>query len=295
MATGKEKIPSYSLDTFDKRQEKKPYQVEVFDAHRHFQVTYPHRHHDFYEILFLTKGSGLHVIDFKAHDIRPNSLFFLSPGQVHNLDLSKDVEGYIFLFRSEFYQLNKSNKNKLLEFPFFHGLETQASPLYLDSDTDAERIKKIFVSGCDEIMANQPDESEMVSVLLDLLLLECRRLYPQNLPSSTIPKGTLLVKRFKQLIDEHYLENLSVRDYAEKLSITPSHLTETVRELTGKTSNELIKQKVILEAKRLLVYSEMTVTEIAHQLNFKDQSYFTRLFRQTTKLTPLQFREKQNP
>jgi AraC family transcriptional activator of pobA len=127
----KANIPVYSIDKFRSPDEKSIlFQVEVFDANRHFQVSYPHRH-DFYEVLFLTNGSGLHIIDHDEYYIHPPCVFFLSPGQAHKLELSHDIEGYIFLFTSEFYLLRQNNKNRLLEFPFFFSVEQKNPPLLL--------------------------------------------------------------------------------------------------------------------------------------------------------------------
>ena len=74
------------------------------------------------------------------------------------------------------------------------------------------------------------------------------------------------------------------------LHVTPNHLTETVKNLTGTTSNELIKAKLIIEAKRLLLFTDATITEISNQLNFKDQSYFTRVFKRHCGISPKDFK-----
>ncbi len=285
------KIPSYRIEQF-KNNNPKPYQVERFNAHRHFQVTYPHRHDGFYEILFLTKGTGYHVIDFESYEIKKNTIFFLAPGQIHSLDLSDDIQGYIFIFTSEFYLLNKQNKNKLLELPFFYGLENEIPPLYLEKTENINLLTDLFVKGIEEMENNLPDTEEMMNALLDMILIHCHRLYPQQKEVEGMQKGKLLVKRFKQLIDTHYHENLSVTDFAHLLNVTPNHLTEIVKNLTGTTSNELIKAKLIIEAKRLLLFTDETITEISNQLNFKDQSYFSRVFKRHCGLSPKEFREQ---
>ena len=77
---------------------------------------------------YINKGTGVHVIDDHHYEIKPNCLFFLSPGQIHSIE-SNDVEGYIFLFRPEFYLYNKTDKNKLLEYPFFHTVTQIEQPL----------------------------------------------------------------------------------------------------------------------------------------------------------------------
>jgi quercetin dioxygenase-like cupin family protein len=144
-------IPVYSLAEFssaDKRT--KMYQVEVFDANRHFQVSYPHKH-DFYEVLYLSKGSGYHIIDSNKYEIKPPCVFFLSPGQAHRLELSQDIDGYIFLFTAEFYLLNEVNKNKLMELPFFYSVEQINPPLVLKNNDETLFLQSLFVKGCQEV------------------------------------------------------------------------------------------------------------------------------------------------
>ena len=282
-------IPIYSLDKFDRSNTPgKGFQVEVFDANRHFSVEYPHRH-DFYEVLYLSAGSGYHIIDSNRYKIEPPCIFFMTPGQTHKLELSHDIDGYIFLFAPEFYLLNQSDKNKLLSFPFFHSVMRQNPPVYLANENDNKFLKNLFERGCSEVQTNN---EEIIRSLLDLILLTCNKLYP--IEYSVLPnnKGHILVKKFLQLIEENYQKNLKVNDYADKLAITANHLTQIVKQITGKTTIEILQEKNILEIKRLLLYTNLTVSEIATELNFADQSYFTKYFKKCTSQTPLDFRKE---
>jgi len=287
-----EHIPIYSLHTFSSPEQKsQQFQVEVFDANRHFQVMYPHRH-DFFEVLYLLKGSGFHVIDSNKYEIKPPCVFFLSPGQAHKLELSNDIEGYIFLFTAEFYLINHTNQNRLLEFPFFYRIKQTNPPLILRNYNDITFLESLFVKGISEVKKENSYSLELLRSLLDLILVSCSTLYEVDESILTKGKGHILVKRFFQLIEENYQNNLSVNEYADLLVITPNHLTQTVRQLTGKASNGIIREKQILEIKRLLVHTNMGVSEIANYLNFADQSYFTKIFKRATGLTPLQYRSK---
>jgi len=270
--TDKKSIPVYSIDKFRRSGHGKQYEIEVFDKNRDFKVTYPHRH-DFYEILFLTQGNGTHTIDANEYVIKQNCVFFLSPGQIHSLQLSDDIKGYIFLFTSEFYLLNKLDKNHLLELPFFYSLSNETPPLYLVDNKDINLITNLFAQACDENNQNLEESDDMIRSLLDI-------------------KGRLMVKRFKQLIEENYHKNLSIKEYASLLAVTPNHLSETVKELTGRTSSKLISDKLILEIKRMLLHTDLTVSEIAYQLNFADQSYFTKYFKTHTGILPNDFRKE---
>ncbi len=288
--TERKPIPIYGIDHFKKEEDRlTPYQVEKFDAYRHFNVEYPHRH-DFFEILYLNKGEGKHIIDENKYEIKPPCVFFLSPGQSHELELSEDVEGYIFLFRSEFYLLNKVNKNELLEFPFFFHLEQKNEPLYVKSPEDVLFMESLFKKGSD-LMKNQTAKSQfMIEALLENILRFSQFLYPEKKSFEAGPQN-LLIKRFYQLLEEKYQLNLSVKEYAEALNVSPDYLTELSKEKTGKTSTEIIKAKLNIEIKRLLIHSDLHVSEIAQYFNFKDQSYFSRFFKRLNGISPKEYKE----
>ncbi len=286
-------IPVYSIDRFNRQAEKAiQYQAELFDINRNFKVSYPHRHDDFYEILFLTQGEGIHTIDFQQYAIRPNTIFFLSPGQIHELALSEDVQGYIILFTSSFYHFNKTDPHKLFELPFFYNLSQETPPIYLDNTECIQTLTNLFREAISENKQYLSDKDEAIRALLDLILIQCKRIYPLSQQDEKTNKGKIIVKRFKQLIEEKCKENLSVKDYANLLAISPNYLSETVKSVTGRTSTDLINDRMILEIKRLLKHTDMGISEIAYSLNFADQSYFSKYFKKLTGLSPLEFRNE---
>ena len=285
-----EQLPVYSLDNFSSPERmSQQFQVEVFDANRHFSVKYPHRH-DFFEVLYLLNGSGYHVIDGNKYEIKPPCVFFMSPGQAHKLELSNDIEGFIFIFTSDFYLLNRSNQNSLIEFPFFYTIHQDNPPLQLKSKSDISFLESLFRQSIAEIGRPGHYTNELLRSLLDLILNTCASRYPVNENLLNKGKGQLMVKRFFQLVEENHQKNISLSDYSGLVGVTPNHLTQTVKLLTGKTSSQIVKAKQLLEIKRLLVHTNLSVSEIANQLNFEDQSYFTKFFKRETGMTPVQYR-----
>ncbi len=290
MKNAVEQLPVYSLDNFSSPERKsQQFQVEVFDANRHFAVKYPHRH-DFFEVLYLKKGSGFHVIDGNNYEIKPPCVFFMSRGQAHKLELSQDIEGYIFIFTPDFYLLNRTDQNRLIEFPFFYTIHQDNPPLQLDNESDIWFLEDLFRKGIAEIAQPTGYSVEMLRSILDLILTTCSARYqvPENLMNKG--KGQILVKRFFHFLEENHRKNLSLNEYAQMIGVTANHLTQTIKQLTGKTSSQIIKDKQLLEIKRLLVHTNLSVSEIAGQLNFDDQSYFTKFFKRETGVTPLQYR-----
>lgn len=287
-----EQIPVYSLHNFSSHGRiTQQFQVEVFDTNRHFSVKYPHRH-DFFEVLYLSKGSGFHVIDGNKYNINPHCVFFMSPGQAHKIEFSSDIEGFIFIFTAEFYLINQSNQNRLIEFPFFFTIRQDNRPLILDVAADVLFLETLFKKGIAEISKGEHYSIDLLRSVLDLILTSCAILYNTDENQLTKGRGHILVKKYFQLVEENYLQNWSVAEYADRMAITPNHLTQTVNQLTGKTSSQIIKSKQILEIKRLLVHTNLSVTEIANRLNFPDQSYFTKFFKRETEVSPLQYRVK---
>lgn len=290
--TSMQSIPVYSIDKFNSKTENTiQFQIEPFDIHRNFKVTYPHRHDDFYEILFITQGEGVYTIDMQDYVIKPYTIFFVSPGQIHELVLSEDVQGFIFLFTSSFYHFNKTDPYKLFELPFFYNLAQETPPLYLENEVERQNFIDLFKKAIQENYLKLADNEEVIRALLDLVLIQSKRIYPVHVTEESTNKGRILVKRFKQLIEEKCQENLSVKEYAELLKITSNHLSETVKNITGRTSTDLINDRMIMEIKRLLTHTDLGVSQIAYQLNFADQSYFSKYFKKLTNQTPVEFRK----
>ncbi|MBV5315533.1 MAG: helix-turn-helix domain-containing protein [Prolixibacteraceae bacterium] len=290
MKSPAEQLPVYSLHNFSSPERKsQQFQVEVFDANRHFSVKYPHRH-DFFEVLYLLKGSGYHVIDGNKYEIKPPCVFFMSPGQAHKLELSNDIEGYIFIFTADFYLLNRSNQNSLIEFPFFYTIHQDNPPLPLDNENDIRFLESLFRQSIAEISQSGNYTIDLLRSILDLILTTCAARYKVSENMLNKGKGQILVKRFFHLLEENHQKNLSLNDYSGMMGVTPNHLTQTVKLLTGKTSSQIVKAKQLMEIKRLLVHTNLSVSEIANQLNFDDQSYFTKFFKRETGITPIQYR-----
>lgn len=123
-----------------------------------------------------------------------------------------------------------------------------------------------------------------------MLLAKLRRLYPKRTDDAASPQCYLLTKRFKLLIDQHYLDFGPLRDYADRLNVTERQLNEAVKRTLGRTAGRLVHDQLVLEAKRLLSNTNMGIAEIAFHLNFEDHAYFGRFFKKHTQMTPGEFK-----
>ena len=180
----------------------------------------------------------------------------------------------------------------MIEFPFFFTIRQDNPPLLLSNKEDVFFLESLFKKGVAEIKKGDNYSVELLRSIIDLILTSCSTLYKTDEKIVNKGKGHILVKMFFQLIEENYHKNLTITEYADKLAITPNHLTQTVSQLTGKTSSQIIKGKQVLEIMRLLVHTNLSVTEISSLLNFADQSYFAKFFKRETGISPKQYRAK---
>lgn len=251
------------------------------------QATYPNRH-TFYEILWATGGQGSHYIDFVEYDVRANTLFFITPGQVHFWDLTEPLEGVFVMFEPAFFHLHHPDPNFMYQFDYFH--RTDTLPLIHVAPDQVEKYDDLAEKMLDEFYNPRAGQKTVLSGLLQLFLTYARRDYVSLEYEADMVRECIIANQFQNLLSENYLHLQSVSDYADMLHVSTSYLTRVIKENTGLTAGELIRQRIILAAKRLLVHTNRTVAEIAYELNFTDPSYFSRFFKREVHLSPLEFR-----
>jgi AraC family transcriptional regulator, transcriptional activator of pobA len=286
----KDQLPIYQIQDFQAQAQKERYfYFSAFAAHlqEHLFIRAPHKH-NFYIILFITQGTGTHTIDFRKYEVKPNMVFFLIPGQVHSWELSDDADGFVIFFTPEFY-LKQSPLRKLYDFPFFNALLHK--PILFLSPEEKALLRSTIQTLQEEYATQALMRNEMLSCRLNVLLIQLTRIYNARGTELEAQSGELsLLQNLDNLIDQHYKEHLPVSFYADQLHVTAKHLKEVCKRALGKTTTELIQERSILEAQRLLVHSEWTSSQIATALGYFDIAYFFRFFKKHTGCTPEQFR-----
>jgi len=290
----KEKIPVYDICSLskDKQVKQNDLLVERFGAylsrHEH-SLHYAHRHSFFHLVLF-TSGSGTHTIDFNQFIVKPYEIYFMIPGQVHSWHFKDEVDGYIINFSDSLFRSFLLNPSYLERFQFFSGV-SEESVCQLPVSIH-EKVIALFEDILAQTTSNKEGEIDMIRLLLMQLFLIVEESCKGNSKKSVPQQKQVLLKNFRHLIDQHYLSIKLPNEYADLLYVTPNHLNALCQDLLGKTAGELIRDRVLLEAKRLLTNADMTVTEIADKLNFQDNSYFNRFFKKYVGVTPDGFRKK---
>lgn len=249
----------------------------------------PHRH-TYYEILFIEEGQGFHEIDFHSYSILGSGLHFLTPGQVHLLTFSSSFQGYIVAFSEDFYTFYNPGNPPLSQLPFFQPARRQ--PILTLSDTEKHYFHNILENMVADHLNTDSDQT-LIGRYLGLLLQKCAFLTHQNTPvvessSHTVPE---LAGRFQELVEKNFREMHEVQQYASQLSVSPDYLSKIIRKFLGISCQEYILDKLLLEAKRLLVFTNLSSKEIAYHIHMDDPSYFSRIFKKKTGLTPNEYRE----
>lgn len=249
----------------------------------------PHRH-DYYAIIFIEQGEGIHYVDFKEYKIENNSIYFILPGQMHQVKLSAEPKGWVMTFTEEFLIAN-SIPDKLINDIYLFNDYGQSPPLSIN-DTQLPIYQNI-VSQI-ELFSNSLESYtlEAVGSLVKLFLIQSNNhcsLQKINNPQFMETTNHLL-RSFKQLLNKHYANKHMVADYADMLAVTSDYLNKTVKSITGKSAKEHIQSKLIIEAKRTLLFSSLSNKELSYELGFDESAHFNNFFKKTTGLTPTEFR-----
>lgn len=260
---------------------------------QHYQHLHqPHRH-SFYHLVLFTQGSGTHSIDFQRFAVEPGAAYFMAPGQVHGWQFEGVVDGYIVHFNDTFFRGFLHNDHYLDSFAFFNGYPEQCV-CQLPPAALAEAVA-LFEGILREAAADGPQALDLVRLrLLEYFILADRNTTVRGATAAPAQKN-LLLRNFRRLVDEHYRTQRLPKQYAELLYVTPNYLNALCRDLLGKTAGDLIRERVLLEAKRLLTGAGHTVAAVADELRFEDPSYFNRFFKKYEGTTPEQFRRQHLP
>ena len=238
----------------------------------------PHRH-NYFTIMWASKACGQHFIDYKEHLIRPNYIFFVNPGQVHQVITFGEPEGKVIMFTRDFLTQNMISEDFLVNLGLFSD-KADTPPIQVNNKA-ANKLEVIANQIEETFKSNEPFKSDLLGAYLKLFLIECNKYAPVPEINNTqsLQSGRIILKSFKNLVESNYSQWHKVGNYANDLNISPDYLNNVVKNTIGKTAKEFIQERLILEAKRMGVHTQLSNKEIAFELGFDDPSHFSKFYK----------------
>ena len=251
----------------------KPIDHELYEG-----VEKPHRH-DYYSILFLVEGETTQFIDFKEYKLKDHGLLLMHPDQVHFDVDTRNAKILLITFKDNLLLSNK--ESFLWKHIFSHNVIMLNTPIH-------EELLKYTDLIMLEYQQNHPSE-KVISFLLSAFLEKIRLIADDH--DNVDETNNRILHAYKLLVEQYALTEVKVSDYAKRLFISAGHLNDTIKKLTGRNAKSLINERRILEAKRLLYWTETSIQDVAWKTGFKDPAYFTRFFKKETGMLPLSFQK----
>jgi AraC-like DNA-binding protein len=285
----KRKPSILNLQNFQKKKAgQEDFYIRTFLEHKNEHPFISEAHsHDFYMVMLFTKGSGSHTIDNEIFSIKPGSVFFMSPGQFHSWNLSEDTNGFVLFFNASFYRM-KRDKNFPDCMSFLSG-ENKLTYGILSKGQTKEAVGLIEIIQKESHLSST-FRTEILRSLTEALIFKLVNFIKKE--SNSNRNKTSLIPKLEELIEKNFKTHSPVLFYAQNLNTTVQRLNLQTMTYLNKSVKEMITDRLIAEAKRLLIYSELTIAEIAWDLNFKDDSYFIKFFKRHEHVTPEEFRKK---
>lgn len=284
-----ENYPIYEIQNFNAHLNTNDLYINTFKNHliNHSFIESSHSH-NFYLLVLFTNGTGTHKIDFNTFEIQKGAMYLIQPGQVHSWKLSDDIDGYIIFYSKEIYNSYFGQK-KIQDYPFYESLnnisEVQFSEMELD---DIEVYFRLLIK---ENIINNSRKIDKLLNLIDCIHIETSRKHLEenvNMYHSYHQR----LESFDVILENYYKTEKSPSFYASELNITLKHLNRICKHVLNKTVTMLIAEKIVIESKRMLTFSDRAVGDIAQELGFENYSYFSKIFKKYTKTTPSKFRER---
>ena len=249
-----------------------------------------HRH-NYYTVVLVKKAKGLHKIDFHQYELKNSQIYFVSPGQVHQIIEEEKSEGYAILFSQNFLLENHIPLRFIENLKLFQ-IFGESPPMQLETD-ELQKLSDYAEEMLELQQSIHSHKTEALGALLQLILIRCNNLC--SLPdrdTQSLEAGNLLVRKFKDLLDRHYKKWHAASEYASQLNITTDHLSKVLKSLTGRSTKEHIQGRITTAAKRMLYFSELSTKEIGYELGFSEPGNFSAFFKKCTGESPSAFRSE---
>lgn len=249
---------------------------------------------DFHMLICVTEGECAHVIDFAEAAGKRGSLFLLKPSQTEMFDLSHAWDGWLVLFRSDFFGTSKTTATAGNP-DVISVLERFPNHFSLDEEELKTAVNSISQMRCDAVRLGLASElNALLRYQLSALILRLAIAYESQTPlPHTSSAHTQRFMAFKNIVDEKFAIWHKVRDYVDTLKCSEKTLNRASKQVTGFTAKEFISKRITLEAKRFLAHSTSRISAISDSLGFDEPTNFIKFFKRESGVTPAEFRDQQ--
>lgn len=246
-----------------------------------------HWRNRFYSLFLFKEADGSLIIDDRLYELKKDRLVFLNYNQVYYFNPLSSPEGYAVLFTKSFYN-HVYTGNKLIRSDT--AMAEMPQMIDLNASSVAEFWQQFYVIR-KEYGRNRIFTKEIICMQLKILILRCIRV-SKMIKESSLPADHKkeIVARFSELVNQFYKELKTTAPYAEKLSLSPNYLNTLIKRHLAISAGQFIKNRVVLEAERLLLHTHLSVTEISYELGFTDNSHFGKYFKSATNKSPKIYR-----
>ncbi|MEJ2592537.1 MAG: helix-turn-helix domain-containing protein [Candidatus Thiodiazotropha sp.] len=251
-----------------------------------------HTHRGLLQTLVIFNGGGEVHLDDVVMPLAPPQAIVIPPTTIHAFNFEPDTHGYVLTISESMILDTSSRRGRAL----FDALFLQPRTIDLSPDRAASKaIEDLLIHLLAEFQSLRRGHGSLIEWLAkSVLLLIERQLASLQLDMRTSGGRAQLFTRFRALVEQHYMAHWSVADYAKALNVTPSKLNRVSKALAGRSAFELSQERLLLEARRRLVYISAPVQLLAYELGFEDAAYFNRFFKKRTGMTPARFRREQH-
>ncbi len=286
-------IPGFALYGDDNNQPQ-PEFVHIEDiadrSQKHDWKIKPHRHGKLFQLLFIDNGSVELCLDEQSHKLNGFWIITVPPGTVHGFCFPADTKGKVLTIVDSLLEGHEPQIQR-----YFNQLLAQPYRIQLNyEDVLFKQLTHSFESISQELKLAQHNQQQMLNCLIQMLLINLTRQLENhpNTEQKSHHSRQQLVNQFKQLLEEKHLQHWTVQQYAKSLNTSTSSLNRLCGELTGISAKAIIQNRLLIEIKRRLIYTQLPLDSIAYTLGYKDPSYFSRFFKKHEGVSPGQYRQQ---
>ncbi|MDY8137070.1 helix-turn-helix domain-containing protein [Aquimarina sp. 2201CG5-10] len=243
-----------------------------------------------YKIIWCREDNAFVIVDGYKIELKKDQVIFCTP--VNVLEIDKDIKGLIsIVFNREFYCIRDHDKEVSCNGFLFFG--SSHPPVITLSEKDKNSFEMMVFFFEEEFEIRDHLQGEMLRTVLKRMLIKSSRLIKMKLPDPELPSSQLdIIRKFNLLLEKNFKEKHQVADYAEMLFKSPKTLSNLFHKYSDKSPLKAINERITLEAKRLLIYSDKTAEEIAYELGYKEPGHFSKFFKKQVGKSPIEFKKE---